>query len=58
METPLNFNGVYVLLTTGQNLDEIQGLTHMADVILSVYPDHQIRVLWDRWGPLVGSPAH
>jgi hypothetical protein len=38
MEQYIEFNGVRVVLTTGQTLDEVQSFTDVADVIISVYP--------------------
>ncbi len=38
MEQFIIFNGVKVLLTTGETLSEVQNLSEEADVIISVYP--------------------
>jgi hypothetical protein len=40
METWFEFNGVRILLTTGQTLEEIQAADKIetADLILSIYP--------------------
>lgn len=39
MEQLILFNGVRILLTTGQTVQEVQNYVDQADVILSVYPD-------------------
>lgn len=45
MEQLIEFNGVKILLTTGQSLHEVQNLFNgEADLILSVYPE-DLRVL-------------
>lgn len=46
MEQLIEFNGVKVLLTTGQSLNEVQNMASEADVIISVYPGN-VRVLYD-----------
>jgi len=46
VEQLIEFNGVKVLLTTGQSLNEVQNMASEADVIISVYPGN-VRVLYD-----------
>lgn len=38
MEELIEFNGVRVVLTTGQRLSEVQNFLAVADVVISVYP--------------------
>jgi hypothetical protein len=38
------FNGVKILLTTGQSLSEVQNFLDQADVVISVYPG-DVRIL-------------
>lgn len=38
MEQFIEFNGVKILLTTGQDLSEVQSFLADADVVISVYP--------------------
>lgn len=45
MEQLIEFNGVRVLLTTGETIAEVQNFIDQADVIISVYPQHT-RVIW------------
>lgn len=47
MEQLIDFNGVKVLLTTGQSLHEVQNMLDEADVVISVYPG-DIRMLMDK----------
>ena len=44
MEQLIEFNGVKILLTTGQTAWEVQNWFDQADVVLSVYPD-EVRIL-------------
>lgn len=44
MEQLIEFNGLRVLLTTGQTLSEVQNFEHVADLIISVYP-HAVSIL-------------
>lgn len=44
MEQLIVFNGVYVLLTTGKTLSEVQNFLDLADAVISVYPK-QVRVI-------------
>lgn len=46
MEQLVIFNGVKVLLTTGQCFSEVQNFLDQADVVISVYPG-QIAILTD-----------
>ena len=39
MEQLIEFNGVKILLTTGQSEREVQNWWDIADVVISVYPD-------------------
>lgn len=48
MEQLILFNGVKVLLTTGQQLSEVQNFLEMADVVISVYPDN-VKILRGSW---------
>jgi hypothetical protein len=47
MEYLVTFNQIKVLLTTGQNLSEVQSMIQQADVIISVYKpeDGGVKVL-------------
>lgn len=45
METLLVFNGVRVLLTTGETLHEVQNCLYEADVVISIYPDRPPLIL-------------
>lgn len=47
MEQLIEFNGVKVLLTTGQTLQEVQSFLGQADVIFSVYPNHVVQLFPD-----------
>lgn len=44
MEQLIEFNGVKVLLTTGQKLSEVQNFLDVADAVISVYPS-EVRIL-------------
>lgn len=44
MEQFISFNGVQILLTTGESLHKVQSIADEADVILSVYPG-RVRIL-------------
>ena len=44
MDQLVEFNGVKVLLTTGQTLNEVQSFLDEADVVISVY-SHELRVI-------------
>ena len=44
MEQLIDFNGVKVLLTTGQSLSEVQNHLEEADLVISVY-SHEVRIL-------------
>lgn len=48
MEQLIVFNGVRVVLTTGQSLSEVQSFLDGADVVISVYP---------RWVRVLREPA-
>lgn len=48
METLIEFNDVKVILTTGQTMQEVQSFTGVGDVFISVYPNGETRVLWQR----------
>jgi hypothetical protein len=54
VEQLIDFNGVKVLLTTGQRLSEVQNYLAEADVVFSVYA-RNIRVLYSKY-PLATDP--
>jgi len=57
MEQLVEFNGVKILLTTGESLHEVQNfLDEDPDIILSVYPG-RLRILKPYWLSTAGLLA-
>lgn len=54
MEQIFEFNGVKILLTTGERLSEVQNFADYADVIISVYQD-RLQILKAPFGMLIGN---
>ena len=52
MEQLIRFNGVMVLLTTGQSIGEVQSFLDRADVVISVYPkeDGGVKIIKEQHG--------